>query len=67
MEPFSALLAVCEGSPPVTRGFSSQRPVMQSFDIFFDVEQTAEQTVKMLRIWDTHCDVTVMWYKDTVN
>ena len=33
METFSALLAFCEGSPPVT----SQRPVTQSFDVFFDL------------------------------
>ena len=37
METFSTLLALCEGNPPVTGGFPSQRPVTQSFDIFFDV------------------------------
>ena len=35
METFSALLALCEGNPPVTGVFPSQRPVAQSFDIFF--------------------------------
>ena len=34
---FSALLAICEGNPPVTGGFPSQRPVTRSFDAFFDV------------------------------
>ena len=35
METFSALLAFCEGNTPVTSGFLSQRPVTQSFDVFF--------------------------------
>ena len=35
METFSALLTFCEGNPPVTHGFSLQRPV--SFDDFFDL------------------------------
>ena len=30
------LLALCKGKPPITGGFPSQRPVTQSFDIFFD-------------------------------
>ena len=37
METFSALLALCEGKPPVTGGFLSQRPVTHSFDVFFDL------------------------------
>ena len=32
---FSMLLAFCEGNPPVTGGFHSQRPVIWSFDVFF--------------------------------
>ena len=32
---FSVSLALCEGNPTITGGFSSQRPVTQSFDIFF--------------------------------
>ena len=34
---FSELLALCEGNPPVICGFPSQRPVMQSFDVLFDL------------------------------
>ena len=34
METFSALLALCEGNPPVTGGFPSQKPVTRSFDVF---------------------------------
>ena len=37
MEKFSALLAICAGNSPVTGEFPAQRPVMQSFDVFFDL------------------------------
>ena len=37
METFSALLAICAGSSQVTGEFTAQRPVTQSFDIFFDL------------------------------
>ena len=37
MGTFSALLALCEGNLPVTSEFPSQRPVMWSFDVFFDL------------------------------
>ena len=33
----SALLALCVGNSPVTSEFPSQRPVMRSFDVFFDL------------------------------
>ena len=37
METFSALLALCEGNPPVTGRFLSQKPVSLSFDVFLDL------------------------------
>ena len=37
METFSAYLAICAGNSPVTGEFSAQRPVMRSFDVFFDL------------------------------
>ena len=37
MEIFSALLAFCAGNSPVTGEFPTQRPVMLSFDFFFDL------------------------------
>ena len=37
MDTFSALLALCKGNPSVTGEFSSQKPVMLSFDVFFDL------------------------------
>ena len=35
METFSALLALCTGDSQVTGEFSAQRPVTQTFDVFF--------------------------------
>ena len=37
METFSALLAICTGNSPVSGEFPTQRPVTQSFDVFFDL------------------------------
>ena len=36
-ETFPALLAICAGNSPVTGEFPAQRPVMRSFDVFFDL------------------------------
>ena len=37
METFSALPAICAGNSPVSGEFPAQRPVAQSFDVFFDL------------------------------
>ena len=37
MQTFSALLAICAGNSPVPVEFPTQRPVTQSFDVFFDL------------------------------
>ena len=37
METFSAILALSAGNSPVTGEFPAQRPVTQSFDVFFDL------------------------------
>ena len=37
IETFSALLSLCAGNSPVTGEFTAQRPVTQSFDVFFDL------------------------------
>ena len=47
MESFSALLSICERNPLVTCGFSSQRPVTRSCDIFSDVRPKVEQAIQM--------------------
>ena len=51
METFSALLALCEGNPPVTGEFSSQRPVKQGFDLFFDVHMNKGLSKQSSRRW----------------
>ena len=40
METSSALLALCAGNSPVTDEFFSQRPVTQTFGVFFDLRLT---------------------------
>ena len=37
METFPAFLAICAGNSPVPGEFHTQRPVTQSFDVFFDL------------------------------
>ena len=65
MMTFSILLALCEGNPPVTGGFPSQRAVMWSLYVFFILASISDkQSVEWLGIGDTmtfvwhHCNVT---------
>ena len=51
METFSALLALCEGNPPVIGGFLSQKPVMRSFDVFFDLGLKKRLSKQSRRRW----------------
>ena len=37
METFSALLVICARNSPVAGEFPAQRPVMRTFDVFFDL------------------------------
>ena len=50
-EAFSTLLALCEGNPPVTCGFPSQRPVTRSFHVFFDLRLTRQWNKQPRRWW----------------
>ena len=50
METFSALLALCSGSSPVSGDFPVQRPVTRSFDVFFDLHLI--KLLSRLVIWD---------------
>ena len=64
METFSALLALCGGNSPVTGKFPSQRPVMRSFDIFFDLRLNKQSRANSrdadgLRRHRAHYDFTV--------
>ena len=55
METFSVLLALCAGNTPATIEFPSQRPVIQSFDVFFDLclnRRLSKQSNKVsLKMW----------------
>ena len=71
MKKVSALLALCEGNPPVTGGFPSQKPDTRSFDVSYDLHQNKRLSKQSTRRWfrrhGSHYDVIVMyfigWYK----
>ena len=46
-----ALLALCEGNPPVIGGFPSQKPVTRSFDVFFDLRLNKRLSKQSGRRW----------------
>ena len=69
MGTFSALLAICAGNSPVPGEFPTQRPVMQSFDVFFDLRLNKRFGVNNhdagdLRHYHAHDDVIVMSRKE---
>ena len=66
METFSALLALCAGNSPATGEFPTKRPVMRSFDVFFDLclnKRLSKQSwgwwfeTPLCSLW-RHCNVT---------
>ena len=63
METFSALLAICEGNSPVAGEFPTQKPVTQSFDVFFDLRLNKRFNGEAtdLRRHRAHYDVAVMF------
>ena len=69
METFSAFLALCGGNPPVSGGYSSQRPETWSFDVFFDVRLNKRLSKQSrYRCFETpgrslwrHCKETPWW------
>ena len=74
MKTFSALLALCVGNSPVTGEFPSQRPVTQSFDVFFDLRLNKRLSKQSWGWWfETpscslwrHCNDwcgAVIWYR----
>ena len=70
METFSGLLALCAGNSPVTDEFPSQRPVTQSFDVFFDLRLNKRLSKQSFGWWvETpshplwrHCNVCFLFY-----
>ena len=51
METFSALLAFCAGNSPITGDFPAQRPVTQSFDVFFDLRLNRQLSKQRRHRW----------------
>ena len=51
MEAVSALRALCEGNPPVTIGFPSQRTSNAGFDAFFDIILNKRLNKQSIRQW----------------
>ena len=45
------LLALCEGNSPIISEFPSQRPVMRSFEVFFDLHQNKRLSKHLWRRW----------------
>ena len=59
-ENFFRVTALCEGNPPVTGGFPSQRPVTRNFDIFFDLHLNKQCSKQSRHLWiETH--VRSLW------
>ena len=64
METFSVLLALCAGNSPVPGEFPSQRPVTQSFDVFFDLrlnKRFSKHDIVRLVIWDAIAPIMTSW------
>ena len=60
METFSALLAICAGNSPVPGEFPTQRPVMRSFDVYFDLRPN-KQLSKQWRGWWFETQFWSLW------
>ena len=63
METFSALLALCEGNPPVTGGFPSNRPVtwnLSFFDVLLNKRLNNQWSCRRFEAPWCLCDVTLM-------
>ena len=74
METFFMLLALCAGNSMVTSQFPTQRPVMQSFDVFFDLrlnkclsKQSRDWWFEMpsRSLW-RHCNITLAYISSLV-
>ena len=60
METCSVLLALCTGNSPVTSEFPSQKPVTQSFDVFFDLHLN-NRLSKQSRGWWFETPSRALW------
>ena len=61
METSSALLAMCAGNSQVTGEFPSQRPMAQSFDVFFDLHLNKQlsKPFETVVIWEATALITM--------
>ena len=60
MDTYSASLALCEGNPPVTGGFPSQRPVTRNVDVFFDL-RLSKRLSKQSKAWRFETPSRSLW------
>ena len=60
METFSALMALCEGNPPITGELPSQRPLTWRFIYAWTNGWTNKRDAGDLRRHHAHYDITVM-------
>ena len=65
METFSALLVLCVGNSPVTGEFPTQRPVMQRFEVFFDL-RLRKWLRKQSRRWWFKTPLRSLWRHSNV-
>ena len=71
MEVFPAFRVLCEGNSSLTDGFSSQRPVTRSYDVYFELRQNERLCKKSRHRWfETllcsswcHCNVNWLTWK----
>ena len=62
MATFSVSLALCVGNSPVTGEFPSQRPVMRSLGVFFDLRLNKRLSKQSGHRWLwRHCNVSYLW------
>ena len=67
MEMFSTLLALCEGNPPVTGRFPSQRANNMRFEVYFDVSHNKLLNKQFsCRQWNNqHIHMMTWWHRYT--
>ena len=66
MKTFPALLALCEGKSPVIGEFPSQRPVVRSFDVFFDLHPN-KRLSKNSKCWWFETPSRSLWRHSNVH
>ena len=60
METFSVLLDMCTGNSLVSSEFPEQRPVTQSFDVFFDLRLNKRLSKYLWDWWSENAIAPIM-------